>query len=237
MATKTKTETKSKTGSKTKTKTKADTDRNLQQELRDSAHRVWLAGLGALSTVEEQGRELFQQLVDKGQVLESEGKEKFGKARTRVESEVERAKTRFESEMGKAKSRFGARAEEVGSTLEDRLTEVLHRFGVPTRDEIRDLTDRVEELNSKVDRLKTNSSRPAATAAGLKVYHVAPHDEGWKVEAEGASRATSVHSTKDEALTAGRELAKNQAPSRVVVHKKDGTFQTEYTYEDDAVTN
>lgn len=208
---------------------KRNESRNLQQDLRDSAHKVWLAGLGALSTVEAEGTKLFQQLVDKGRTLESEGKEQVKKARERVESEVEKA-------TGKVKDRVGGAVGDFGDTLEQTLTDVLHRFGVPTRDEIRDLTKRVEELNNKVDRLK--GVVPAAKkAAGRKVYHVAPHDDGWKVEAEGASRATSVHSTKEEALNAGRELAKSQVPSQIVVFKKDGSVQTEYTYDEDVVTN
>lgn len=209
--------------------TKRNENRNLQQDLRDSAHKVWLAGLGALSTVEAEGTKLFQQLVDKGRTLESEGKEQVKKARVRVETEVDKA-------TGKVKDRVGDAVEGLGDTLEQKLTDVLHRFGVPTRDEIRDLTKRVEELNGKVDRLRTGA--PAAKkTADRKVYHVAPHEDGWKVEAEGASRATSVHPTKDEALNAGRELAKNQAPSQIVVYKKDGTVQTEYSYDEEAVTN
>jgi poly(hydroxyalkanoate) granule-associated protein len=122
---------------------------------------VWLAGLGALSTVEEEGSKLFQQLVDKGRTLESEGKEQVKKARVRVESEVDRA-------AEKVKSKLGGVVGDVGDTLEEKLTAVLHRFGVPTRDEIRDLTKRVEELNSKVDRLKTApaAKKPAAERKG-----------------------------------------------------------------------
>lgn len=207
----------------TNTKSTKQDFRDLQQELRDSAHKVWLAGLGALSTVEEQGRDLFQQLVDKGRTMEKEGKQ-----------QVDRARSRVEEGLGKARTRVSGAVDGLGDTLEERMTEVLHRFGVPTRDEIRDLTERVEELTGKVDRLRGGATKKAATTGGddRKVYHVAPHGDGWKVEAEGASRASSTHSTKEEALISGRELAKNQAPSRVIVHKKDGTFQTEYTYEE-----
>ena len=113
---------------------------------------------------------------------------------------------------------------------------MLHRFGVPTRDEIRDLTHRVEELNSKVDDLKGVTPAAKRPAADRKVFHVAPHEDGWKVEAEGATRAASVHSTKEEALAAGRDWPRPPAQPGVV-HRKDGTFQTEYTYDEDAVTN
>jgi uncharacterized protein YjbJ (UPF0337 family) len=66
----------------------------------------------------------------------------------------------------------------------------------------------------------------------LKTYLVRPHaDKGWKVEAEGARRASSVHRTKAEAVAAAKELARGKAPSQVLVYKKDDfTLQEEKTY-------
>jgi uncharacterized protein YjbJ (UPF0337 family) len=66
----------------------------------------------------------------------------------------------------------------------------------------------------------------------LKTYLVRPHAEkGWKVEAEGARRASSVHLTKAEAVAAGKELARSRTPSQVLIYKKDGlNVQEEKTY-------
>ena len=44
----------------------------LQDELTEQGHKVWLAGLGALATVEEEGTKLFNRLVDRGQEFEEE---------------------------------------------------------------------------------------------------------------------------------------------------------------------
>jgi uncharacterized protein YjbJ (UPF0337 family) len=65
-----------------------------------------------------------------------------------------------------------------------------------------------------------------------KSYVVSPHaDGGWKVQAEGARRASSVHRTKAEAQAAGKELARNHVPSQLLVYKKDGlVVQEEQTY-------
>ena len=67
----------------------------------------------------------------------------------------------------------------------------------------------------------------------LKTYLVKPHaDGGWKVQAEGKSRATSVHRTKAEAVAAGKELARSKLPSQLLVYKQDGfEVQEERTYE------
>lgn len=64
------------------------------------------------------------------------------------------------------------------------------------------------------------------------VYHVVPHEEGWAVKKNGAERASSLHATKDEAIERGRELAR-PAAGQLIVHRQDGTIQTEYTYGED----
>jgi hypothetical protein len=65
-------------------------------------------------------------------------------------------------------------------------------------------------------------------------YHVVHKDDKWKVEKEQGKRASSVHDTKAEAEKAAKELAKSQPnPSQVIVHKMNGTIQTENTYGND----
>jgi len=67
-----------------------------------------------------------------------------------------------------------------------------------------------------------------------KVYHVTPGPKGgWQVKAEKASRASSIEDTKDKAVEKAKELAKSSSEGQVVIHKKDGTIQTEHTYGSD----
>ncbi len=207
--------------------------RRVGDEVLEGAHKVWLAGLGALSTVGEEGDRLFRDLVDKGRTVETRGKEQAGEARTRVESRVKDVRGRVEEGVRDARERIEKRFDSVWGALDERITDVLQRMGVPSREEIHRLTERVEELNAKIDHLRGAPGAKGGRAADRAVYHVAPHDEGWKVEHEGASRAASVHDTKDEALTAARELARGKAPAAVVVHRKDGTVQTQYTYDEE----
>lgn len=49
----------------------------------------------------------------------------------------------------------------------------------------------------------------------------------------GASRASSTHERKAEAVDRARELAKNQPLGQIVIHKQDGLFQTEHAYRKD----
>lgn len=55
-------------------------------------------------------------------------------------------------------------------------------------------------------------------------------DGQWQTKADGASRASSVASTKAEVVDRARELAKAQPLGQVVIHKSNGQIQTEHTY-------
>lgn len=66
----------------------------------------------------------------------------------------------------------------------------------------------------------------------LETYHVKSHDDGWAVEAEGAQRPSAVEAKKAAAVSRAREIAGNKRPSKVIVHKMDGTVQDEFTYGD-----
>jgi poly(hydroxyalkanoate) granule-associated protein len=127
-------------------------DKKLQDELKDSAHKIWLAGLGALAAAEEEGTKVFHRLVDRGRDVESRGKGDF-------QEQVDRAKAKVDE----AKTKVSDTVETWSGKLDEAVTATLHRLGVPTREEIRTLTQRVEELNAKVEQLK-----PRVTPAGSK---------------------------------------------------------------------
>ncbi|UYN92474.1 MAG: DUF2188 domain-containing protein [Anaerolineales bacterium] len=64
-----------------------------------------------------------------------------------------------------------------------------------------------------------------------KVYHVVPSGESWLVKLSG--EVLSKHYHKDNAVTEAVRLAKASQPSQVLVHRRDGTFEYEYTYGQD----
>ena len=121
-------------------------------ELKESAQKIWLAGLGALATAEEEGGKLFNNLVKKGEGFEERGKKAVREASEKVSGRVEEVRDRAESTI-----------ERMGDTFDEKVGNTLKRLGVPTREEIQKLTKRVEELTAKVDQLK-----PARRAAASK---------------------------------------------------------------------
>ncbi len=64
-------------------------------------------------------------------------------------------------------------------------------------------------------------------------YTVGPDGDRWKVSRRGGSRASGTFDKKQDAVSRGRELAKAQERGQLVIKKKNGRIQTEYTYGDD----
>ena len=104
-------------------------------ELRESAAKVWLAGLGALATAEKEGGKAFKNLVRRG----------------------ERYQKSIKKPVGEAKKK-------VGDVFDHQVTMTLHRLGVPTRKELADLTQRVEQLTRRLEA----TPKTAKKAAGKK---------------------------------------------------------------------
>ncbi|MBA3738859.1 MAG: DUF2188 domain-containing protein [Actinobacteria bacterium] len=80
---------------------------------------------------------------------------------------------------------------------------------------------------------KTTAKKTTAKKKRL-TYHVAPRKAGgWEVRAERAKRPSSAHDSKEEAVKRGRQLAQRQRLGQLIVHKRDGSIQTEHTYGED----
>jgi hypothetical protein len=83
-------------------------------------------------------------------------------ARGELEIEDPLRAHRVES-RGQAQADAGDQGEPLGSAADQTITATLHRLGVPTREEIRNLTRRVEELSAKVELLRPRVTSAAAT--------------------------------------------------------------------------
>ena len=121
--------------------------------LRESVEQVWLAGLGALALTEEEGSKLFKTLVKRGEGFERTAKKQLRKA---VET---------------AKDAPGTALTRIEQGLDDTITGVLDRVGMPTKREIDGLARRVEGLSNTIER---RNRRPAARRPRRKSPAKAP---------------------------------------------------------------
>ena len=125
--------------------------KKLQDGLFESTRRLWLASLGTLSVVEEESSEIFDQLIEKGRLVEEKSRKRLSKTKADLESGTD----------------------ELAEKLDRQVSGVLQKMGVPSRAQVQDLTLRVEQLMEQVDRLapakparkKTTRARTTNTAA------------------------------------------------------------------------
>lgn len=137
-------------------------------DVQDNAHEIWLAGLGAFSLAQEEGVNLVRKggkLINErtGQVISessklferlvSEGRKLEGKGRKMAEDAVGGVRTDVEGRVGKAREQARTNWDKLEKVFEDRVARALSRLGVPTSDEIQELSDRVQELNTRVREL------------------------------------------------------------------------------------
>ncbi len=112
--------------------------------LKESAHEIWLAGLGAFALAGEEGGRLFKQLVKRGAGMEKVNKARIGRIAARADD--------FRGEARTAVAR-------LRTPIEAGMTNAMHRLGVPTRKEIATLTKRVEELTRVVSKTKVRKTK------------------------------------------------------------------------------
>lgn len=66
---------------------------------------------------------------------------------------------------------------------------------------------------------------------GRSIIRVVPNQGNGSVKQ--GNRTISNHRKKDTAVDTRRKIAKKQLPAQLVIHKKNGEIQTEYTYSND----
>ncbi len=121
--------------------------KEVQQEVIENAHKVWLAGLGAFAAAQEESAEFLKNLMERGEEIEAKGKEQLEKAKGAATG----VKTVAESYW-----------ETFGQTIDETVTKVIKRAGVPTKAEIKALNKKVAELTKAVEALKKSETKPVA---------------------------------------------------------------------------
>jgi poly(hydroxyalkanoate) granule-associated protein len=129
---------------KTKSKKKNPFE-DMQKELADRGRDVWLAGLGALATVEEEGSKLFARLVERGKEYEDMSAKQVKELTERVSKQQKTAIEQAEETTVAAQS-----------AMANTVDKALERFGVPTRSEVNDLSKKVDLLSRQIDKLSKN---------------------------------------------------------------------------------
>lgn len=146
-------------------------------DFQDAAQKVFLAGLGALALAEEEGSKAFKTLVKKGEKvkLPGLGMERVRAVRAQITGEAEKASDAVMGRVQDARYMAGETADKAETQVSETVTTVMKRLGVPTREEIAELTASVERLTSQIERMKedrTPTTAPTLEAVGGGWYEI-----------------------------------------------------------------
>ena len=113
----------------------------LSKRLGESAQQVWLAGVGAFGRAQAEGTKLFETLVKEGLSLEQITRKTAG-------GKAQAMRDAVESTVGQARERASDTWDRLEKVFEERVQKALVKLGVPGREDLKDLTDRVETLTA-----------------------------------------------------------------------------------------
>ena len=126
------------------------------------AQHVWLAGLGAMAKAQEQGSKAIEALVNDGLAFQRKSQ---AEAQQRLHEATERL-SHMATGFGEQAS---GRVDKLEHLFEDRVAKALHRLGMPSLLDIQMLTERVAQLEAKLE-----SQRTAKPATSSKAQPKAP---------------------------------------------------------------
>jgi poly(hydroxyalkanoate) granule-associated protein len=159
----------------------------LQKSIVESAQQIWLAGMGAFGRAQLEGTKLFEGLVKEGGLLEQSTRKLAG-------HRVEAVRDVVEERVGQVRERAADTWDRLEKVFEDRVQRALTRLGVPTRDELAALSQRVEQL-----------------VAELRKLHGVPAGKGGKASAKPAAKPAKAAKTAKPARTPAPKKAAAKA--------------------------
>jgi poly(hydroxyalkanoate) granule-associated protein len=182
---------------KLKKKSAAPASADKSKKLLESAQQIWMAGLGAFGRAQEEGTKLFEGLVKEGLALEQ-------KTRTFATGKVDVARDAVETTVATVRGRAADTWDRLEKVFEDRVSRALGKLGVPGRDEMQALLDRVDELNRTVRKL---NAKPEVQKAQRSVRtSVSKAMKGAAMMAEAAGDAQ--HAATSAARSAVKKVTK-----------------------------
>ncbi len=102
----------------------------------DAAHKILLAGIGAVVVTQEEIEKFVARLVERGEIAEKDGRKMLKDVMERRKKQAEEVRSETEEKVDK------------------RLDEMLVRLNVPTRDDIEALSKQIETLTRKVNSIQ-----------------------------------------------------------------------------------
>jgi len=194
-------------------KFKSLSEGQLTQTVKESAHQIWLAGLGAFAKAQEEGNKVFETLVKEGEAIQKKTRkmadDKMSFVRKTADEKFADVRKVADAKMAAVTGKAAGTWDRLEQVFEDRVARAMSSLGVPTKKEIDKLSKRVAELTVVVQKLDDAREGAVKKVAKAAVKPVAAKPA---VKAAAAPVATKAVARK-------AAPAKKPAPTKSVVAK------------------
>lgn len=155
----------------------------MSRSIVESAQQIWMAGVGAFTRAQGEGSKLFEALVKEGMTIEQT-------TRKLATGKVDAVRDAVEDRVGVVRERAVDTWDRLETVFETRVQRALNRLGVPSREDLTDLSGRVNELNGELRKIsKTAPAKAKAAKPAPKKAAKAPARKAAKASARKAKPA------------------------------------------------
>ena len=133
-----------------------------QERLLDTVHQIWLAGLGAVSKARQGAPQLLDDLVSEGSRIHTQTR---GAAEKAFRGLLEGAQSNIAARVGKVRGQATDALDNLEKVFQTRVHRALAQLGVPSAEEVEALSQRVDQLNSNIEKL-TRTRKPGSRVRG-----------------------------------------------------------------------
>jgi poly(hydroxyalkanoate) granule-associated protein len=165
--------------------------------LRESAERIWLAGLGAFERMKSEGPRMFETLVEQGRSMSAQAKDAADKALRG---------------MREANFEGAGRWEKFEQAIQERVSKSLSGLGVMTNREVEALSKQVAELNEHVRNLMAAGAATTSTGGRSTGARKAPRTKASRTHTVRKARVKSTARTGTRKAAAARAKSKKRSP-------------------------
>ena len=131
----------------------------LKGKVKDSAHQIWQAGLGAFTKAQAEGAKAIETLVKDSVSIQR-------KTKAAAEEKISEATSKMTNMATDISSKASGQWDKLENIFEERVAKALNKLGVPSAKDVNALIARIDDLNKAVQKLSAKA--PAVKAAPVK---------------------------------------------------------------------
>lgn len=169
---------------------------HMSKSIVDSAQQIWMAGMGAFNRAQGEGSKLFEALVKEGMNIEQHTRKLAG-------GKVDAVRDAVENRVGVARERATDTWDRLEKVFEERVQRALNRLGVPSSEDLSDLTSRVNSLTNLLAK-QAGKAQPKPAVKAVKAAKPAAK----KVAQKAAKPVKAVKTVKTVKKAVAKPVAK-----------------------------